>query len=337
MVPSTPSRIGEAPLDLQTLARLREDIRAADARIRPHVRETPVERSRALEADTGGADHTVFLKLENIQHTGSFKLRGAFNKLLCLTPEQRSRGVVAASSGNHGAAIAWAADALGMRAEVFVPEQASQAKVAAIRRMGALVTLFGTDGLDTELEAREVARRRGCEYVSPYNDLEVIAGQGTLGCELQRQLPALDAIFIAVGGGGLIAGVAADLKTKWPNVSVVGCLPEASPVMARSVAAGAIVEMPSLPTLSDGTAGGIEAGSVTFPFCASLVDEWVTVTEQEIADGVRHCLTVEHVLIEGAAGVAVAGFRRRADRLRGVSAIVLCGANISAESLHQII
>ena len=321
------------PLDPQALATLQEEIRAAAVRIRPHVRETPVERSRALE----GAGHSVYLKLENIQHTGSFKLRGAFNKLLRLTPDQRDRGVVAASSGNHGAAVAWAADALGLRAEVFVPEQASGTKIAAIRRLGATVTLFGTDGLDTEIQARAVARARGCEYVSPYNDLEIIAGQGTLGSELQLQLPVLDTIFVAVGGGGLIAGVAADLKAKWPNVRVVGCLPEASPVMARSVAAGSIVDMPSLPTLSDGTAGGIEAGSVTFPFCAALVDEWVTVSEDEIAQGVRHCLTVEHVLVEGAAGVAVAGFRRQANRLRGVSAIVLCGANVTADVLRTVL
>ncbi len=320
-------------LDPQALTVLRDNIRAAAVRIRPHVRETPVERSRALE----GANHVVYLKLENIQHTGSFKLRGAFNKLLCLTPDQRNRGVVAASSGNHGAAVAWAADALGIRAEVFVPEQASGAKIAAIRRLGATVTLFGTDGLDTELHAREVAGARGCEYVSPYNDLEIMAGQGTLGSELQHQLPGLDTIFVAVGGGGLIAGVAADLRAKWPNVRVVGCVPEASPVMARSVAAGSIVDMPSHPTLSDGTAGGIEAGSTTFPFCVALVDEWVTVTEDEIADAMRHCLTVEHVLVEGAAGVAVAGFRRQAVHLRGVSAIVLCGANVSAETLRKVL
>ena len=320
-------------LDPQVLAVLRDQIRAADVRIRPHVRETPVERSRALE----GPDHAVYLKLENIQHTGSFKLRGAFNKLLCLTPEQRAGGVVAASSGNHGAAVAWAADALGIQVEVFVPEHASGPKIAAIRRLGATVTLFGTDGLDTELRAREVARERDCEYVSPYNDLEVVAGQGTLGSELRRQLPSLDAIFVAVGGGGLIGGVAADLKSQWPNALVVGCLPEASPVMARSVAAGRIVEMAGLPTLSDGTAGGIEAGSVTLPLCASLVDEWVTVTEDEIADAIGHCLTVEHVLVEGAAGVAVAGFRRLASRLRGVSAIVLCGANVSAEVLRTVL
>lgn len=325
--------VSPTPADPPQLAALRAEVQAARARIRSHVRETPVERSRALEE----RDHRVYLKLENLQHTGSFKLRGAFNKLLSLTPEQRGRGVVAASSGNHGAAVAWAADALGIRAEVFVPEHASATKVAAIRRLGATVTMFGTDGLDTEIEARAVAATRGCAYVSPYNDLAVVAGQGTLGSELQLQLPALDTIFVAVGGGGLIAGVAAELKGKWPDVRVVGCLPESSPVMARSVAASAIVEMPSLPTLSDGTAGGIEAGSITFPLCQALVDEWVTVSEAEIADGMRHCLTVEHMLVEGAAGVAVAGFRRYAASLGGVSAIVLCGANVTRDVLRTVL
>ncbi len=312
---------------------LRNQIEAADSRIRPYVRETPVERSRALDTRTC----KVYLKLENIQHTGSFKLRGAFNRLLRLSDDERARGVVAASSGNHGAAVAWAAESLGISAEVFVPDHAAKPKVDAIRRLGATVTFFGTDGLDTELEAREVAQSRGCTYVSPYNDADVLAGQGTLGSELRRQLPRLDTVYVAVGGGGLIGGMAIDLKSFLPDVRLVGCLPEHSPVMAKSVAAGAIVEMPSLPTLSDGTAGGIEAGSLTFPICQRLVDDWVTVSEEEIAAAMRHCLTVEHTLVEGAAGVAVAAFWRQAPQCHGVAAIVLCGANVSGETLRRVL
>ncbi|MFN8573575.1 MAG: threonine/serine dehydratase [Gemmatimonadaceae bacterium] len=316
-----------------TDTQLRNQIEAADSRIRPYVRETPVERSRALEDGHG----EVYLKLENIQHSGSFKLRGAFNRLLRLSDEERERGVIAASSGNHGAAVAWAAEALGITAEVFVPEHAAKPKVNAIRRLGATVTLFGTDGLDTELEARAVAQARGCVYVSPYNDPDVLAGQGTLGSELRRQLPSIDTVFVAVGGGGLIGGMAIDLKSYMPSVRVVGCLPEHSAVMAKSVAAGTILDLPSLPTLSDGTAGGIEAGSITFPICQRLVDEWVTVSEDDIADAMRHCLTVEHVLVEGAAGVAVAAYRRLAPHCHGVTAIVLCGANVSGETLRRIL
>ncbi|MBV6519954.1 MAG: L-threonine dehydratase catabolic TdcB [Gemmatimonadaceae bacterium] len=322
--------MGSAPMDRQALL---AEIALAVARLRPHVRKTPVERSRALEA--GGS--RVYLKLENVQHTGSFKLRGAFNKLLSLTAEQRARGVVAASSGNHGVAVAWAAEALGMRADVFVPESTSPTKIAAIRQLGSVVTQFGTDSLDAEVRAREVAASRGCEYVSPYNDVAVIAGQGTLGVELQGQLPSLDTVFVAVGGGGLIAGVAAAVKGKWPAARVVGCLPEASPVMARSIAAGHIVEMISRPTLSDGTAGGIEPGSMTFPLCRALVDDWVTVSEDEIAMGMRHCLTAEHTLVEGAAGVAIAGFRRYAMKAGAVSAIVVCGSNVTSDVLRAVL
>ncbi|MFN8582524.1 MAG: threonine/serine dehydratase [Gemmatimonadaceae bacterium] len=319
--------------DMPGDAAVRHQIEAADSRIRPYVRETPVERSRALETPSS----RVYLKLENVQHTGSFKLRGAFNRLLRLTDEQKAGGVIAASSGNHGAAVAWAADTLGIRAEVFVPEQAAAPKVEAIRRLGAAVTLFGTDGLDTELQARSVAQARGWTYVSPYNDWDVIAGQGTVGSELRRQLPGLQTVFVAVGGGGLIGGIAADLKGHVPGVRIVGCAPEHSQVMLQSVAAGRVLDLPSLPTLSDGTAGGIEPESVTFSLCARLVDRWVTVTEDAIAAEMRHCITVEHTLVEGAAGVAVAAFRQLAPECHGVTAIVLCGANASAQTLRRIL
>lgn len=333
LLPEVLSGGGRRQPDGSVVAALRREIATAEARLRGHVRETPVERSRALEVGGG----TVYLKLENIQHTGSFKLRGAFNRLLLLNESERARGVVAASSGNHGAAVAWAADALGLTAEVFVPKHASAVKVAAIRRLGATVTLFGVDGLDTELEARRVAEARGCAYISPYNDLAVVAGQGTIGAELCRQLPHIDTVHVAVGGGGLIAGVAAAVSERWPGVRVVGSSPEASAVMAQSVAAGAILELPSRPTLSDGTAGGVEPGSVTFPYCASLVTDWITVSEDEIAHEMRHCLETEHVLVEGAAAVAVAAHRRIATQTTGTTVIILCGGNVGVETLRRVV
>ena len=317
------------------LTGLPDRIAATERLIRPYVRETPVELSLAL-SESAGAD--VWLKLENVQHTGSFKVRGAFSKLLRLTEVERARGIVTASSGNHGAATAWASRALNVPALVFVPQQASSTKLQAIRRAGAEVELYGVDGVDTEIHARRVAEERGLPYVSPYNDADIVAGQGTLGLELRRQLPGLDVVFIAVGGGGLIGGAAAALKAERPEIRIVGCLPEHSPVMARSVAAGAIIEMESLPTLSDGTAGGIEPGAVTFALCRSLVDEWVLVTEAEIAAAMRHCLTAEHTLVEGAAGVAVAGFWRKERELPGARvAVVLCGANVSVEKLAGVL
>ena len=307
----------------------------AEPRIRPYVRETPLDHSLHFSQSTGAE---VFLKLENLQYTGSFKVRGAMNKLLSLAPAQRRRGVVAASSGNHGAAVAYGLHALGLAGIVFVPETASVTKLAAMRRYGVEVRQHGDDSLVSELAARAYAEEHGLAYISPYNDPDVVAGQGTIGVELMRQLPHVDAVFVSVGGGGLIGGIAGYLKAQLPNVMVIGCLPMNSPVMAESIKVGQIVDMVSLPTLSDGTAGGIEPGAMTFELCRRWVDEYVLVTEEEIAAAMRLVMESHHQLIEGAAGVAVAGFLKRQTEFRGKNvAIVLCGANISLASLKSIL
>ncbi|HEU5014547.1 MAG TPA: threonine/serine dehydratase [Roseiflexaceae bacterium] len=306
-------------------------IQQAEQRIRPYIRETPLEESLALSQIS---DADVLVKLENLQHTGSFKLRGALNKLLSLAPDERARGVVAASSGNHGAALAYALRLLGAHGTIFVPEHASPVKVAAMQRYGARVERHGDDSVITEAHARRYADEHGMAYVSPYNDLAVVSGQGTIGVELARQTEHLDAVFVSVGGGGLAAGIAGYLKTVWPHVRIVGCLPENSPVMARSVAAGQIVDMSSLPTLSDGTAGGIEPGAITFALCQQLIDEFVLVSEEQIAAAMRVFIEAHHMLIEGAAGVAVAGYSKQQQAWRGQRvAIIICGANISVSTL----
>ena len=307
----------------------------AEARIRPHIRETPLAESPALGELAGGR---ALLKLENLQHTGSFKLRGALNVLLALPERERRRGIVAASSGNHGAAVAYGARALGVPALVFVPGDASPVKVAAMRRLGAEVRAHGTDCVESEVFARAYTAERGMAYVSPYNDPLVVAGQGTVGVEIARQAERLDALVVAVGGGGLIGGTAAYLRSVWPGLRVIGAQPERSAVMAESVRAGRILDLPSEPTLSDGTAGGIEPGALTFDLCREVVDEFVLVPEEEIASGMRLMIEAEHVLVEGAAGVAVAGYLRLAERLRGQTVgVVLCGANVSLATLRSIL
>jgi threonine dehydratase len=310
------------------------DIAEAEQRIRPHVRETPVVKSLAL-SESAGAD--VWLKCENLQVTGSFKVRGATNKLLELPHEQRRLGVIAASSGNHGIAVAHAGSALGIPVTVYVPEFASAAKVSAMRRLGAVVELFGTDGLDTELEARRLANAQGRAYLSPYNDNTVVAGQGTIGVELRRQLDQIDAVIVAVGGGGLIGGIAADLKHHRPDIRVVGAQPANSRVMIESIRAGRVVDIPSSATLSDGTAGGVESDTLTFPLCRTLVDQWFEVEEAEIASAMRHAIEVEHMLIEGAAGVAVAALSRLAGSMSGRIVVVLCGANVTTGRLREVL
>ena len=177
-------------------------------------------------------------------------------------------------------------------------------------------------------------------YVSPYNDPQVIGGQGTIGVELARQLDRIDAIYVALGGGGLVSGIAGYLKSVQPGVQVIGCSPQHSQVMVQSIAAGRILDLPSLPTLSDGTAGGIEAGSITFELCRDLVDDYVTVTEDEIAASLRFFLATHHMLIEGAAAVAVAAYLKTRERWAGTQSnvvLVICGANISLETLQNIL
>lgn len=294
---------------------------------------TPLKRSPAFSEELAAE---VYFKLENRQTTGSFKLRGATNRLLTLDLAQREQGCVAASSGNHGAAVACAMQTQGVSGVIFVPEHTSPVKIEKIRSYGGDVRLFGTDGLDTEEHAREYATRNGMFYLSPYNDEQVIAGQGTCGIEIARELPDADAIFIAVGGGGLIGGVGAILKAHDPNIRVFGCQPLASPVMMRSVEAGKIIDMPSEPTLSDGTAGGIEQGAVTFELNQAVVDEWVAVDEEHIAAAMRAFMDAEGDVIEGAAGVAVAGMLARRDELIGKKVVVLiCGGNISDDKLKD--
>lgn len=317
------------------LAALPTAIEAAAARIAPYVRVTPLDAS-AYFSQTTGAE--VWLKLENLQYTGSFKLRGAMNKLLTLAPAAQARGVVAASSGNHGAAVAYGCHALGVSGIVYVPETASPVKVAAMQRYGAEVRLHGDDSLLSELAARAYAEQQDLVYISPYNDLDVVAGQGTIGVELAQQAGTLDAVFVAVGGGGLIGGIASYLKARQPGVRVIACQPANSDVMLRSVQAGHILDLPSLPTLSDGTAGGVEEDAVTFALCRDLIDDWVLVTEAEIAAAMRQIMESQHMLVEGAAGVAMAGLQKTATHYQAQRvAVVLCGANIALEKLKAVL
>ena len=306
----------------------------AAVRIADYVVRTPLRHSPAFSERLGAQ---VRFKLENRQATGSFKLRGATNRLLTLDDERRGRGCVAASSGNHGAAVACALQRLGIEGIIFVPEHTSPAKVAKIRGYDCRVEFFGTDGLDTEQHARTFAAERGMFYVSPYNDEEVIAGQGTIGIEILEEFPDVDDVFVAVGGGGLIAGIGSVLKNHRPAIRVIGCQPLASPVMARSIAAGKILDLPSKPTLSDGTAGGIEPHTLTFPLNQAVVDEWVLVDEEQIAAAMQTCMQTEYDIVEGAAGVAIAGLLQRRAAIVGRNvAVILCGGNVSDDVLASL-
>jgi threonine dehydratase len=300
------------------------NILSAYDRIRPIVRETPVEYSAELGA---------WLKLEHLQKTGSFKFRGASNKIAMLTPDQAAAGVVTASNGNHGLGVAAAAEARGIAAEVFVSSHVSPAKARRIEAHGAVIHCAGDDPLTAELAARRAAGESGRVFISPYNDRDVMAGQGTIAVELLRQMPDVEAVYVAVGGGGLIGGVGAYLKEAKPSVEVVGCWPENSPVMWKCMEAGEVVEVAEKPTLSESTAGGLEPGSVTLEVCRRVIDRPVFVTEIEIEESMRAVLRTEHWLIEGAAAVAVAAYKKEATGKK--AAIILCGRNLSPEAYNK--
>lgn len=296
---------------------------------------TPLVTSAWLGGQHGAQ---VVAKLENLQPTGSFKVRGAFARLLNLTPDERAAGVVTASSGNHGAAVAYAAQALGLAATVVVPVGVAAAKLAGMQRCGADVRLVGDDSHDAEVAARALADATGRVYVSPYNDPWVIAGQGSLAHELLAQSAPLDLVIIAVGGGGLIAGVAATLRARWPGVTIIGAQPAASAVMYHSLAAGRIVGHTAAPTLSDGTAGGVDEDSITLPLCQRLVDAIVCVDEHEIAAALRYGIADLRVVAEGAAGVALAAAARPGSIPRGSrAAVVICGGNIDLPRLAAVL
>jgi threonine dehydratase len=306
------------------------DSSRAEARIRPHVRETPLSEAKSLRASTGAR---VLLKLENLQDTGAFKLRGAANKLLALPRDRYAGGVVAASAGNHAIAVATVGRRLGIPVEIFVSERLHPAKRARIEALGAKVNAVKGDSLAAELAATREAANSGRPNVSPYNDPDVVEGQGTIAVEILRQLAGqkirrLDAVFVAVGGGGLIGGIGAHLKAHSPLTQVVGCWPENSDVLFRCMQAGEIRDFPSTDTWSTSTAGGVEPGAITLELALRVVDRGVLVTEDEILDAARRMHREEGQLLEGAAAVAVAAFLKTAGDYAGKTvAIVICGGN----------
>jgi threonine dehydratase len=310
-----------------------EHIRRAAGRIAPIARRTPLERSRWLSNEY---HRDVFLKLECFQATGSFKIRGAMAKLTAINDAERARGVLTVSAGNHGLAVAHCCDALGLDATVVVPESASRAKVEAIRRYPVALIERGAGYDDAERAARVMERERGATFVSPYNDFEVIAGQGTIGLEVLEEARTLDAIVVPVGGGGLLAGIAIAVKGIKPEIKVYGAEPLNSPTMTEALQAGRIVETEEQKTIADGCAGNVEPGSVTFPIIQRLVDGIFLVSEESIRNSIARIAREDHVMIEGSAAVSIAALGD--PRLEGKSvAAIVSGRNITLDLFSEII
>lgn len=315
---------------------LYEEITKAAERIEPYIHKTALYHSMELSAMNGGA---VFLKLESEQYTGSFKARGALNKVLSMPAEEKSPGLITASTGNHGLGFAYALSVSGDRGEIYLPVHAVESKVAALKNYDVELVFHGNSCLEAELRGKEVAGERGMVWVSPYNDYMVMAGQGTIGVEIAERLPEVDAVLVCIGGGGLIGGVATAIKEVRPEAEIIGCQPENAPEMYLSVQKGEVVILDDPPeTLSDGSAGGLEVDSVTFDVCRRIVDDYILVPEDEIADAVRWMVDTHHKIIEGSAGVALASFINHTDRFKGQNvAIVICGANIPTEKLKSLL
>ena len=306
---------------------LDSEIIEASRRIGAILPPTPVLRSVPLSQRFNA---TVELTLENEQVTGSFKARGAMNKMLCLTEAEREKGIITASSGNHGAAVAFSAKSLGCTATVFVPEYAAEIKKQAIRQLGGQVVIAGADCVETEIMARSAAEERGMTYIPPYNDIDVMVGQGTVASEWETQSGPLDVVCVAIGGGGLIGGIGTYLKHRHPECQVIACSPERSPALHECMIQGSVVDVPCLDTLSDATAGGVEPGAITVDVCIDVVHTSLLVSEERIEYWMRWMWAEHQMVIEGAAAVALAGLEQYRERIIGKRVgVVICGGNVS--------
>ena len=312
-----------------------DDVLASYDRSKNYIRKTPLDHSPSLSELINGE---VYLKLENVQKTGSFKFRGAISKITSLNSDQRNKGIVTASTGNHGAAVSLAMKILDVNGKIVVPKNIARNKLENIKKLGGIVEFYGKDCIESEFRAQEISKESGSAYISPYNDPDIVTGQGTIAVELDNQLNNIDEVIVSVGGGGLISGIGGYLKQVQPKVQMVACSPKNSCVMYESLNAGRILDLPSKQTLSDGTAGGVEEGSITFDICKEVIDNFVLVSEKEIVSGIKNAINDHHQLIEGSAGAAIAALFKRKKTLIGKRVvIIICGGNINSNTLHKVL
>lgn len=311
-----------------------ETIEAAVERIRGSIFLSPFVRSETFSQLTG---NSIFFKLENLQMTGAFKERGALNKILLLTAEERRRGVIAASAGNHAQAVAYHATQRGIAAQICMPLTTPLVKVSATRGFGAEVILAGANYDEACDEAIRRSREQGLTFIHPFDDDAVISGQGTLGIEMLEQQSDLDAVVIPVGGGGLIAGLACAVKEKRPKIQVIGVQSSKLPSMKAAMEQNGPVTLPANKTIADGIAVRC-AGTHTYPLVRKYVDEIVTVDDEEIANAILLLLEKEKTLTEGAGAVAVAAVLNRKVPSAGKKVgVLISGGNIDVTLLSRII
>lgn len=309
-----------------------QHIRAARERIARKVDRTPCVLSQSLSERTGSPVH---LKLEHHQTTGAFKLRGASNAIAALSPQEKSRGVVAASTGNHGRALAHAAKLEGVRAVICMSRLVPQNKLDAIRRLGAEVRIIGNSQDDAQLEVDRLVAEEGLVMLPPFDHPDIVAGQGTLGLEIMEQNPDAVAVLVPLSGGGLASGVAAAVKGVSPGTKVVGISMVRGAAMKASLDAGRPVQVEELPTLADSLGGGIGLDNrLTFAMCRDLLDDVILLSEGEIAAGIRHAYEGEREIVEGAGAVGIGALLAGKVKVSGPTVLILSGKNIDMD-LHR--
>ncbi|AIY87914.1 threonine dehydratase [Thermotoga sp. Cell2] len=310
-----------------------EDIKEAQRTLKNVVHRTALAYSSVLSEVTGGE---IYLKMENLQKTGSFKIRGAYNKIAHLSEEERKRGVVAASAGNHAQGVALAAQIFGIPATIVMPKYAPLSKITKTRNLGAQVILEGNIFDEAYEAALRIQEKIGAVFVHPFNDPHVIAGQGTIGLEIMEDLPDVEVVVVPVGGGGLISGVSVAIKSMNPEVKVIGVQTENMPSMIASLRRGRAERVEGKPTLADGIAVK-KPGDLTFELVKKYVDEMVVVNEEEIADAILFLLEQAKVVAEGAGAVGVAAVLNKLDVKGKKVAIVISGGNIDVNMIDRII
>lgn len=314
------------------------DVYLARRRIASITRRTPLVDSPGLSEAVGAQ---VMLKLENLQQTGAFKIRGAANKLLSLTDEARQRGVITVSSGNHGRAVSYVSRALGLDATVVLPEPTPTNKREAIAGLGAETIIEGETYDEADAFAHGLRKERGLTMVHPFDDPAVIAGQGTIGLELLEDFPELDTVVVPLSGGGLIAGIALAVKSASAEIRVVGVTMDRGAGMYESLKAGKVVEIVEEPTLADALTGGLgEGNTYTFRMAQQYIDDVVLVSEAEIAEGMRFALEEHHIVVEGGGAVGIGALLH--DKVKplapgGDIAVVISGGNINLSTLLDVV
>ena len=310
-------------------------VREARERTKDYLSPTPLEFSRYLSDQIEGE---VWLKLDMVQRTASFKYRGAVNKILSLTEEELDKGVVSASTGNYALAVAEAMRQRNRRATIYVGKDIEDSRLELLRAHGLDLVVFDGDAWDAEKEARRVANEEDKIYVSPYNDPIVVGGQGTCGLEISEQLPDLDAAFFACGAGGLLTGSSGWLKSHNPDIETYGVSPANSPVMYESVRSNKMITMDTETTLADTCAGGVDLDSITLDLCRRYVDEILLLTEDEIAASIRLLFEQHRLVSEGSGALGIGGLLKRKEQFKGKKVVaVVCGRNIDLEVFKKII